>query len=429
MGEKLVAPASFQQIDLLRQISEVPESAERFDGVMVFQLTGRLNVSALQGAIEDLVERHSTLRTTMSLDGSILSQVVHPGLVHPVMISQPNTTSVAEIAHEIRATRLSTCEVASGAPLFRAEIIVLDSMYLLALKVHHLISDGWSDAVMLRDLSELYRTRVEERFPDLPRLTLTYGDFARCQHAEWTLLRSRVVEYWTPQLAGYPGAIIWPRPTVLSDHPLECRVVTRDLDAQATLGVRSVAWAWHLPPFLVLVAATVLAIGDRTGRYDFLLGSNVANREALEKHDLIGYFTNTRLMRIRLAPQMDLGAAAAIVREQWLAGDDLRDAYIDQVLLALGLPRVIKIDALDLPLSVTREGRLDFPDIVASTPPLSPGRYRHWRDLNVTWIPSQGGFRIDLRHRLAALDEETATAIAEGAVTILTRLARKDSPI
>ena len=429
MDEKSVAPASFQQIDLLRQISEVPVSAERFDGVILLQLDGRLNVSALRGAIEDLVERHPALRTTMNANGPTLSQEIHAGLVLPVMVSQPKATSVAEVAHEVRATRLSAAEAASGVPLFRAGIVVLDGTYLLTLKVHHLISDGWSDAVMLRDLSEFYRARVsDERLPKLPRLSLTYADFARRQHADWPMLRSRVVEHWATQLDGYPGYVVWPRPAETPDDPYECKIVTRVLAARATLGVRSAARAWRVPPFLVLLAATGMAIGDLTGQYDLLIGSNVANREAFEKRDLIGYFANTRLMRIRLTPHMDLDAATAIVREQWLAGDDFRDAYIDQVLAALGLPRVMKIDALDLPPSLARVGRLDLPNIVVNAPSLSPGRFRHWRDLNVTWIPYQDSFRIETRHRLAAVDQVTATAIAEHAVTILTRLIREESP-
>lgn len=427
MGERSVAPASFQQIDLLRKISRVPESGRRYDGIILHQLDGDLNVLALFGAIEDLVERHPALRTTIKAEGPAPIQEIHAGPVLPVKLSQARGSSVFETAHKACATLLSAVEAASGAPLFRAEIIVLDDTHLLVLKVHHLITDGWSDVVMIRDLSELYRARVEERLPDLARLPLSYADFARRQHADWPMLRSRVVEYWMRQLEDYPGFLAWPRPAQTPDDPYECRIITRVLDAQTGLGVRLAARACRVPPFLVLIAATVTAIGDVTGRYDVLIGSNVANREALEKRDLIGFFTNTRLMRVRLTPAMNLDAATAIVREQWLAGDDFREAPIDQVVAELGLSHVIKIDALELPASLARSGRLELPGIVVSAPSFSSERLRDWRDLNITWIPSQESFLIKIRHRLAAVDQATATAIAERAVTILTQLAREES--
>lgn len=428
MGEKSVAPASFQQIDLLRKVSRVPESAERYDGVIVLQLDGHLNVSALIGAIKDLVDRHPTLRTTVNVEATTLTQEIHTGPVLPVMVSHSKGTNILEVVRNTCATLLSGVEAMTGSPLFRAEIVILDDTHLLILKAHHLITDGWSDAIMLRDLAEFYRARVEGRFPDLPKLSLTYADFAQRQHADWLTLRSRVVEYWSQHLAGYPGSVLWPHPAETPDDPYECRYITQALDTQAAIGVRLAARDWRVFPFLILMAATVMAIGDMTGQYDILVGSNIANREALEKRDLIGFFTNTRLMRIHLAPHLNMGAATAVVREQWLLGDEFRDAPMDQVVDDLGISQILKIDALDLPSSLAKSGRLDLPGIVVSIPSFGPDGVRDWRDLNITWMPSQDGFLIAIRHRLAAVDQATATAIAERAVTILTQLIREELP-
>lgn len=427
MGERSVAPASFQQIDLIRKISRFPEFAEIYDGIAVLQLDGCLNVSALIGAIEDLVERHPALRTTMNAEAPIPSQEIHAGPVLPVMASHSKATSILEAVRKVSATRLSAAEAMTGAPLFHAEIVVLDDTHLLILRAHHLIIDGWSDAIMFRDLAEFYLARVEARSPNLPKLTLTYADFARRQHADWAALQSQVVEYWTQQLEGHPGYVHWPRIAETPDDPYEWQLIRQTLDTQATLGIRLAARDWRVFPFLILVAATVTALGDMTGQYDILVGSNTANREALEKRDLIGYFTNTRLMRIHLAPHMNIGAATAIVREQWLAGDEFRDAPIDQVLADLGISQ-IKIDPLDLPPLLARSRRFDLPGIAVSTPSFGFFRRRYWRDLNVTWIPSQEGFCIEIGHRLGAVDQATATAIAERAITILTQLTRKESP-
>ncbi len=429
--ETLVVAASFQQIDLLRQISEVPESSRLSDSVLVFLLDGCLNVSALSGALEGLIERHPVLRTTINTSGPVPIQEVHVGPLLPVLISQVKAINPAQVADEARASRLSPEEAASGALLFRAAIVACDGVHLLILRIHHLITDAWSDAVMFRDLSELYRAQVEARPPDLPRLMLTYANFARGQHADWPVLRQRVAQHWAKQLSSYPGYIVLPHPAEVPDDPYICEIVTRSLATQANLAVRQAAQKGRVTPFLILVAATVLAIGEVTGQYDLLIGSNVANREALEKRDLIGYFTNTRLMRIDVTSRRNLSEATAVVREQWLAGDDLQDAYIDQVLADLGRPGVIKIDALDLPPSLASAGTLDLPEVMASDLPVrSSEPLRHWRDLNITWVPSQNdGLCIEIRHRLAAVDRETATAIADGAVVILSRLLREEEPV
>ncbi len=302
----LLAAASFQQIDLLRQISERPESSSLSDSALVFQLAGPLDVCALRGALEDLIERHAVLRTTMQTAGSLLSQQVYARPLLPVEVCRSESLSAEQVAAEAHASRLSPEEAASGAPLFGAKIVLCADLAVLILRIHHLITDAWSDALLLRDLSELYRVRVEARSPDLPELRLTYMDFARVQHADWPLLRRKVTQHWAKQLAGYPGYVVWPEPAETPDDPYICERVIRPLRAQTLLAVRLAARAHRVTPFLLLVAATTLAIGKVTGQYDLLIGSNVANREDLEKRDLIGYFTNTRLMRMALSAWMDL---------------------------------------------------------------------------------------------------------------------------
>lgn len=421
-----IAPASFQQLELMRRLDKYPESAERFNGIIVYQLDGDVNVPALQGAIEDLVIRHSTLRTTMKAAPPTWQQAIHPEPLLPVCFSQQDGISLDEMLNSCYSAWLTAAEIECGTPLFKAEIVAFDQTHLLILNIHHLITDAWSDAIMFRDLAEFYRARIESRHPNLPELPTTFAEFTQRQHTKWTALKQQVVDSWTSQLADYPGVVQWSPPATMTADPYEWRIVKQDLTAQAAQAVRLAARQWHLFPFQILMAATIMAIGDMTGQYDILVGSNMANREARQKRELIGYFTNTRLMRIRLAAHLDLRDAAAIVREQWLMGDEFRYVPTDPLLAELGISQVLKIDAVDLPPQLAHSEMLALPNIKVTILPFTGGQLRDHRDLNVVWYPLPDRFRIQIRHRLAAIDPATATATAAQTCAILTQLVDRE---
>ncbi|PZR52370.1 hypothetical protein DNL40_11880 [Xylanimonas oleitrophica] len=411
---EVTAPLSMQQIDMLGQISLVPETARYFDGFVALELSGDIDHQALVAALDRLVARHGALRTTIVHGTDGLAQRVHSGPPNgPHRVSERAGCAAADVAADLRAGALTQNDVIAGAPLARAHVVRLGGTTLLVLQVHHLVTDGWSDGVLLRDLAELYSARVEGREPRLPELTLTYADLAREQHAAWPVLRELVVPYWERRLVGLPAALWWPPSGDAVAHEHDCGFVTGEVEVWRADVLAAEARRLRTSPLALLVTLTARSVARVVeGRPDLLVGSNTANRERRDRRDVVGYLTNTRLARVPCDPALPVDEAVLGVREQWLDGDEMREAYADQVLAAVGRPPVVKVDSTDLPLGLG-SARFALPGIAvrAVALPRSGDPVRHWRDLNVTWSRTQDALTVEIRHRRAAVDKVAAERV------------------
>lgn len=406
------APLTMQQVDMLRQIALVPQTARYFDGFVALELSGEVDHEALVAALDGLAARHGALRTTLDDGPDGLAQRVHDvPPAGPYQVVERVGAVAADVATDLRAAALTREGIHAGAPLARAHVVHLGPTTLLVLQVHHLVTDGWSDGILLRDLNELYAARVEDREPRLPDLTLTYTDWAREQHAAWPGLRERVVPYWEQRLVGLPSAFGWPPSAETPAHEHDCGLVVGQVEASRADSLAAHARRLRASPLAVLVALTARGVaGVLEGRPDLLVGSNTANRERRDKREVVGYFTNTRLARVACDPSVPVDDAALGVREQWLDGDEVREAYVDQVLAALGRPPLVKVDSTELPLGL---GAPPFalPRVHARPVRLPAGSVRHWRDLNVTWSRTEEALTVEVRHRRAAVDRAAAEQV------------------
>jgi hypothetical protein len=421
--DEATGPLSFQQEELLRQIRQAPECAAMFDNVYVFALRGPVDTDCLAGAIEDVVRRHASLRTVIDEVAGEEVQRVRPDIGEVVRWTTGATgrETVADLLNE----RYGVSELSSGAPLFRAGIHRAGDALLLSFTVHHLVFDGWSEAVLWRDLSECYAARTEKREPVLPHLAGTYTGFARSQRETWKQLRQKVVPFWQRELTDI-SSVRWPSPDP-PPPPSYRRVAERlELDAGTTERVRAMARTQRATPFVVLLAASAIAVSGVTGRHDLLLGSNVASREALNKMDMLGYFTNTRLTRARVDPGTRVSELVPSLRDYWLAGYEHRDAYIDPLLHALGRPPVVKVDMLDLP-GYSGQDSADL--TLAPTLPEAEvevietgGADLHWRELHFNWIPSDEGLYLELNYRPSKVSRKTVEQLRDSVSEIFANL-------
>lgn len=403
------SPLSFQQEDMLRRLRIYPQCATGYDRVVLFHLGGPVDISCLAAAIHDLVDRHPALRTTLAKTGAGDVQHTHAMAVEDVRVRTWRRGTIDGVAQKLAHARRSVPAICDGAPLFRASINRVDSSVLLAFTLHHLVSDDWSEHVLWRDLSEFYRARLKRRVPELPALPITYGDFARWQRAVWPMLKDGAVRYWETMTADYQGRISWPTSRdSAAPRSMETNFARFSLPDDAAAAVRAAARSGRVPPFLVLMSATAAAFARITGRTDFLLGSNTANREEPFKHDLVGYFTNTRLTRARLGRGRSAVDVLADARENWLNSDEYREVYIDQLLAALGQPAIVKVDMIDA--SRPGAGLPSLPGTTVTSVRVDR-KLLHWRDLDLTWIRTSEGFSGSIMHRLSRVDSETVGAL------------------
>ena len=262
-------------------------------------LTGPLDRAALHRALAGVVARHEALRTTFGVAGSAPVQVIDPRGTCELPLVDLSALGVAGGAAEPEALRLVDLEAylpfdLGAGPLLRAVLLrIAPGRHLLCLTLHHIVSDGWSMDVLIRDLGALYAGR------ELPPLAIQYADFAvwQRQYLAGEVLE-RQLAHWRERLAGLPAALDLPadrpRPPVRSTAG---GLVRLQLDAATGEGIREITRTCGATPFMTLLAAFFALLQRLTGRDDVCAGSPIAGRERLETADLIGFFVNTQVLR------------------------------------------------------------------------------------------------------------------------------------
>ncbi|WP_433257645.1 amino acid adenylation domain-containing protein [Streptosporangium sp. CA-135522] len=290
-----------------------------------FRLSGPLDVPAMRRALNAVVARHEILRTTFEeVDGRPVQRVA-PAVTLPLPVvdlrgMSPEPLLEAEAGHPFDL---------AGGPMLRAALLVIgDEEHLLLLSLHHIVADGWSQAVLVRELSEHYAAYRQGRPPAVPDLPLQYADFAAWQDrsvGDGELAEQ--LHWWTARLAGSPQVLAMPsdrtRPAVPSYRGgnLDLRIppeVTAELRA---LGRREGA-TLHM----TLLSALQVLLYRYTGQNDVVVGSPIAGRVSGDLENLIGCFVNTLALRTDLSGEPAFVELLGRVREGTLA------AYAHQAL-------------------------------------------------------------------------------------------------
>ncbi|HEY8099335.1 MAG TPA: amino acid adenylation domain-containing protein [Burkholderiaceae bacterium] len=305
------------------------------------RIAGALNVVALEAALNDIVARHEVLRTAFDLvDGEATQVILDQATVH-LSLTELSSRPVAEqeqAAREFASTEAAQPFDLRQAPLLRVRLLRLnsDEHWLLA-TLHHIAADGWSMAILLRELSALYRARVTGIPASLPALPVQYADFAVWQR-RW--LESGVLEhqlgYWRTQLAGAPALLNLP-----IDHPRPpqqsyCGArVSFALSAELTIRLHSLSKKRNVTLFMTLIGAFGVLLSRYSGQQDICIGTPIANRQRTELDNLIGFFVNTLVMRIQFDGQFPFERILQQVRTTALEAYAHQDIPFEQLVEAL----------------------------------------------------------------------------------------------
>ncbi|HEX6910323.1 MAG TPA: amino acid adenylation domain-containing protein, partial [Longimicrobium sp.] len=313
-------PLSFAQ-QRLWFVQQLDPANVAYNMVGLTRLDGDLDADALRRALHALVQRHEVLRTVFVMDGGQPVQRVIDDL--PIALETDDLSGLDASAREAETDRIARGEQArpfdlAAGPLVRARLVRLAAdRHLLVLVMHHVISDGWSRGVMVREISALYTALVTGAAPHLPALPVQYADYAVWQRAriQGQLLQDQLA-YWTRQLAGAPPALALPtdhpRPAVLSFAGRTHRFA---LPADAAAAVQALARREGATTFMALLAAFKTLLARYSGQADLVVGTPVANRGRGETEALVGFFVNTLALRTDLSGNPSFRQALARVRE------------------------------------------------------------------------------------------------------------------
>jgi non-ribosomal peptide synthetase component F len=270
---------------------------------MALRLTGALQVNALEQALESIVARHEALRTTFShKQGNPVQSVRLAGsLTLPIVDLQPVPAEVREqhLRELMGEEERKPFDLAHG-PLLRMTLYRLSpEEHVFLVNMHHIVSDGWSINIFLKELAQFYSTAVQGKKVALPELPIQFSDYAAWQQEslEGTAVREQL-SFWTQQLADLPEPLELPwarRRSVSSSHAGEQHEF--DLAAEDVARLKQIAVGAKATPFMVFLAAFQVLLFRYTRRSDIVIGSPVSGRTRVETEPLIGFFVNTLVLR------------------------------------------------------------------------------------------------------------------------------------
>ncbi|MEI8254715.1 MAG: amino acid adenylation domain-containing protein, partial [Deltaproteobacteria bacterium] len=343
-ADRTRGPVSFPQ-QRLWFLDQLEPGSAAYNIPAALRITRHLDADALERTLGEIVRRHDALRTTFaSADGEPV-QIVHaPGAFRLARVQLAMPEGSARQAETVRLTREEAAKPfdLSSGPLFRATLVTVSpDEWLLLVTMHHIVSDGWSMGVLVREAAEIYSTLVRGEAPSTADLAYQYLDYAHWQRRDLTAERAaKQLDYWKARLAGAPSAIELPtdraRPAVKSFHGAQAPVA---LDAALVAGLARLSRDEGATSFMVLLAAYASLLARYSGQTDLVIGTPVANRTRAQFEPLIGFFVNTLAVRVDLSGEPTFRALVRRVKDGVL-GDLAHQAIpFDRVVDAVQPPR------------------------------------------------------------------------------------------
>jgi amino acid adenylation domain-containing protein len=330
------SPLSFAQ-QRLWFVDQFQPNSPSYNIPVSLQL-GPVDAAALARAIEEVVRRHEVLRTRFVIvDGHPMQTVLPPGPVELAIVDLRGVVDPAErdteIARHSREDVQRPFDIAGG-PHFRVKLLQLGpASHVLLLTLHHIIADGWSTGIFLRELTALYGAYVRREPLALPELEIQYADFACWQRNQLTgEVIDEYLRYWKDQLAGSPALLELPtdrpRPAVQS---FQGDMKRFSLPSPLVEALRVIAQQEGATIFMVLLAAFKLLLHRYARQDDLVVGTPIANRTHPQIEKLIGPFANTLPLRTRLSGDLTFRELLRRVREVTLSAYSHQDLPFEKL--------------------------------------------------------------------------------------------------
>ncbi len=335
-------PLSFAQ-QRLWFLTQLEGLSETYHIPLALSLRGELDLPAWRQSLDALYARHEALRSRfVTVEGQpqahILPADALPLTVHDLRGRQDAQSQARQLAQRLTEAPFDLTQ----GPLVRAALIRLaDEEHLFLLTCHHIVSDGWSTGILLRELGALYGAFRRGDADPLPPLTLQYPDYAAWQRRYLTPERlAAQAQYWRETLSDAPALLTLPtdrpRPTVQSFSGGEVPIA---IDAELTQALRQFSRQHGGTLFMTVLAAWSLVLARMAGQQELVIGTPEANRGRLETESLVGFFVSTLALRIDLRDDPDLPTLIARIRHVVLAARENRDLPFEQVVELVNPPR------------------------------------------------------------------------------------------
>ncbi|BET96662.1 hypothetical protein TCT1_15830 [Xenorhabdus sp. TCT-1] len=420
-------PLSFaqQRLWFLGQLD--PAASQAYHIPVALRLTGQLNHHALTTALDRLVARHESLRTRFVLVENQPSQQIDPADIGFALSCQ-DLRQLDPALHLDRVTELATLEAQTPfdfaqGPLIRGQLLQLaDKEHVLLLTQHHIITDGWSIGVLVRELGIFYRAALDGNEDPLPPLPIQYVDYAVWQHEqlkETTLAAQR--DFWCTQLEGAPALLTLP-----TDRPRPAiqtyvgNQISFQLDATLLTSLKELGQRHNTTLFMTVLSAWSVVLARLSGQDDIVIGTPVANRPNYELEGLMGFFVNTLALRVKFNDELNVADLLAQVRERALSAYAHQDLPFEQVVEILQPERSLSHSPLFqvmLALNNTPAQTLILPELQLI--PFEQTYHNTHFDLTLSLAETEKGLTGALSYASALFDAATVERMVSYLTNIL----------
>ncbi len=369
-------PLSFAQ-QRLWFIDQLEPGSSVYNFPAAVRLKGPLNLKALTDSLNEIVKRHEVLRTTFAMvDGGWPVPVIAPQM--RILLPMVDLRQLPESERESAVQRMVTNEARQlfdlgKGPLVRASVLRLDEdEHVGLLTMHHIVSDGWSTGILIRELATLYQGFCSGMPVLLPELPVQYADFAHWQR-QW--LQGEALEsqlaYWKQRLGNTPPILELPL-----DHPRPETQTYRGAHISLALPkdisdrLKALSRQQGVTLFMTLLAAFKILLHRYTSEDDIIIGTPIANRNRLETEGLIGFFVNTLVLRTDFSGDPTFPEVLRRVREVCLGAYAHQDLPFERLVEDLRLTRDLSRNPLFQVMFVLQNARLGTVELPGLT--LSP---------------------------------------------------------
>jgi amino acid adenylation domain-containing protein len=385
-----------QRLWFIDQLGQEGGAAYHVPGAL--RLLGQLNAAALREALDAIVRRHEVLRTRfVAIDGSpmqAISEVARFALEEHDISSLDALERDAQLRNIAAQEARARFDLAAG-PLIRGRLIrTAEQEHALLLTMHHIVADGWSMGVLIRELSALYTAFSEQRADPLPPLSIQYADYAVWQR-EWLsgAEMERQLAFWKEHLRDAPAMLELP-----TDRPRPASQSFRGDSVGVAIAsvlagqLKALAQRHATTVYVVLHTAFAILLSRLGAAQDIVIGVPVANRQRTEIESLIGFFVNTLALRTRLSHDATVDSVLEQVKVEMLAAHDNQDVPFEKVVETLNPLRTLSrspVFQVMLVLQNMPRSELKLPGLTLA--PLSLGNATEKFDLTLTLQESQAG--------------------------------------
>ncbi|MGF1489500.1 MAG: amino acid adenylation domain-containing protein, partial [Prochloraceae cyanobacterium] len=403
-------------------LQQLEENSPSYNMSTSIKINGALDIKVLKRSIIEITRRHEILRTSFPVINGTSVQKIHPEINFEIEVFD----SPLEI-EKILTTEAQKPFNLSQSPLFRVTLLRLSEReQILLLMMHHIISDGWSIGVLIRELTTLYLSYSQQKPSPLPEIPVQYADYAVWQR---NYLQEKILEnqlnYWKQQLANIPPLLNLPtdrpRPPI---QTYQGESFTIKIAPELSNKIKALAKKSGTTLYMTLLAGFATLLYRYSHQKDICIGSPIANRNHSEIEELIGFFVNTIVLRSRFENNPSFSELLTQIKQVTLDAYVNADLPFDRVVQALQPERNLSHSALFQVMFVWNKARKawQLPEIELTE--IEPKSVTAKFDITLAILEEETELITSWEYKTELFDRETILAMANNFITLLTAITK-----